>query len=186
MKSLLLLIFAGMVDAPFPRTPFPLPLRAWGMVRECRAHTKSVIVILSAVLALAAAGATRAAEFRSVGDKAVVLYDAPSSKGKKRYVLSQGYPLEVVVVVESWTKVRDAKGELTWIESKRLADRRFLLVKVAVAQIRESADENAPVAFEAQENVLLELLEVARGGWLRVRHRDGESGFVKVTQVWGA
>jgi SH3-like domain-containing protein len=92
----------------------------------------------------------------------------------------------VVVVVEDWTKVRDAKGELTWVETKHLANRRFLLVKVPVAQIRESADDNAGVVFEAEENVLLELLEVARGGWLRVRHRDGEGGFVKITQVWGA
>jgi len=145
-----------------------------------------VVVTLSALLALAAAGVSRAAEFRSVGDKAVVLYDAPSNKAKKRYILSQGYPVEVVVVVEDWIKVRDAKGELTWVESKHLADKRFLLVTVPVAQIRESADDNARVVFEAGENVLLELLEVARGGWLRVRHRDGESGFVKITQVWGA
>jgi len=145
-----------------------------------------VVVTVSALVALAAVGVSRAAEFRSVGDKAVVLYDAPSNKAKKRYVLSQGYPVEVVVVVEDWTKVRDAKGDLTWVESKHLADKRFLLVTVPVAQIRESADDNARVVFEAGENVLLELLEVARGGWLRVRHRDGESGFVKITQVWGA
>lgn len=133
-----------------------------------------------------AAGEIHAAEFRSVGDKAAVLYDAPSIKAKKRFILTQGYPVEVVVVVEDWTKVRDAKGALTWIESKHLSPKRFLLVKVPTAQIRESADDNAPVVFEAEENVLLELLAVTRGGWLRVRHRDGEIGFVKVTQVWGA
>jgi flagellar basal body rod protein FlgF len=33
---------------------------------------------------------------------------------------------------------------------------------------------------------LLELLEVTSGGWLRVRHRDGQSGYVRVAQVWGA
>jgi len=147
---------------------------------------KPLVVTLFALFALTTAGASGAAEFRSIGDKAAVLYDAPSSKAKKRYILSQGYPVEVVVVVEDWTKVRDAKGELTWVETKHLANRRFLLVKVPVAQIRESAEDNARVVFEAEENVLLELLEVARGGWLRVRHRDGEGGFVKITQVWGA
>jgi SH3-like domain-containing protein len=147
---------------------------------------KSLVVTLSALVMLATAGASHAAEFRSIGEKAVVLYDAPSSKAKKRYILSQGYPVEVVVVVEDWTKVRDAKGGLSWVESKHLANRRFLLVNVPVAQIRERADDYARVVFEAEENVLLELLGVARGGWLRVRHRDGESGFVKITQVWGA
>ena len=147
---------------------------------------KPLVVTLFALFALTAAGASCAAEFRSIGDKAAVLYDAPSNKAKKRYILSQGYPVEVVVVVEDWTKVRDAKGELTWVETKHLANRRFLLVKVPVAQIRESADDNAGVVFEAEENVLLELLEVVPGGWLRVRHRDGDGGFVKITQVWGA
>jgi len=33
--------------------------------------------------------------------------------------------------------------------------------------------------------VLLDLLEVT-GGWLRVRHRDGQAGFVRATQMWGA
>ncbi|HXV12059.1 MAG TPA: SH3 domain-containing protein [Burkholderiales bacterium] len=142
------------------------------------------LAMLAALVALS--GALHAGEFRSIGDKAAVLYDAPSSKANKRYVLTQGYPVEVVVVVEGWTKVRDAKGELTWVETKHLAEKRFLLVNVPVAQIRESAEDGAPVAFEAEENVLLELLEVVRGGWLRVRHRDGQEGFVKVTQIWGA
>lgn len=140
---------------------------------------------------LAAAGvlawtcASSAAEFKSVSENAAILYDAPSAKAKKLFVVSQGYPFEVVVVVEGWSKVRDAGGELTWIESRHLADRRTVLVKAPLAQVRETADDGAPVVFQAQQNVLLDLLEVT-GGWLRVRHRDGQAGFVRITQVWGA
>ncbi len=114
-----------------------------------------------------------------------MLYDAPSAKAKKVFVVSHGYPFEVVVVVEGWSKVRDAHGDLTWVESKHLTDRRTVLVRAALAQVREAADDSAPVVFQAQQNVVLDLLEVA-GGWLRVRHRDGQSGFVRVAQVWGA
>jgi SH3-like domain-containing protein len=126
-----------------------------------------------------------AAEFRSVAENAAVLYDAPSAKAKKLYVVSHGYPVEVVVVVEGWSKVRDANGEMSWIESKLLSDKRTVMVRMPLAQVREAADDNAPVAFQAQQNVLLELLEMAGGGWLRVRHRDGQSGYVRVAQVWG-
>jgi SH3-like domain-containing protein len=101
-------------------------------------------------------------------------------------VVGHGYPIEIVVVVEGWSKVRDATGELTWIESKLLSDKRMLMVRTPLAQVREAADDQAPVVFEAQQNVLLELQEVASGGWLRVRHRDGQAGFVKIAQVWGA
>ena len=131
------------------------------------------------------AGAGAAADFRSVAENAAVLYDGPSAKAKKLYVVNHGYPVEVVVVVEGWSKVRDASGDMTWIESKQLSDKRTVMVRMPLAQVREAADDSAPVAFQAQQNVLLELLEVASGGWLRVRHRDGQSGYVRVAQVWG-
>ena len=143
----------------------------------------ALAIIVSAGLGWAGAGA--AADFRSVAENAAVLYDAPSAKAKKLYVVSHGYPVEVLVMVEGWSKVRDANGELTWIESKHLADKRTVLVKAPLAQVREAADDNSPVAFQAQQSVLLDLLEVA-GGWLRVRHRDGQAGFIRITQVWGA
>lgn len=143
--------------------------------------TFAIAVVAAALAAVPAA----AREFRSVADNAAVLYDAPSVKSRKVYVVSQGYPVEIVVVVEGWSKVRDASGDLTWIESKRLSDKRTVLVKAGLAQVREAASDTAPVVFEAAQDVLLELLGIASGGWLRVRHRDGQAGYVRVAQVWG-
>jgi SH3-like domain-containing protein len=140
---------------------------------------------LTLVAATAWNAGSLAADYRSVAETAAVLYDAPSAKAKKLYVVGQGYPVEVVVVVEGWSKVRDASGELTWIETKSLSDKRTVVVRQPLAQVRETADDNAPIVFQAQQNVVLELLEVAVGGWLRVRHRDGQSGFIRVSQVWG-
>lgn len=137
----------------------------------------------AAALALGAPGAS-ALEFRSVGEAAAVLYDAPSGKSKKLYVVSRGYPLEVVVAVEGWSKVRDASGELTWIETKSLAAARTVMVRVPLAAVRERADDGAAIAFQAQQSVILDLIEVA-GPWLHVRHRDGQTGYIKSAQVWG-
>jgi SH3-like domain-containing protein len=144
------------------------------------------LFVIAASLGLVGAGPALAAEFRSVAETAAVLYDAPSARARKLYVVSQGYPFEIVVVVEGWSKVRDATGELSWVENRLLTDKRTVLVKVPLARVLESADDRAPVVFQAQQNVLLELLEVAGGGWLKVRHRDGQIGFVKVAQVSGA
>lgn len=135
-------------------------------------------------LALAAFPAV-GAEFRSATDEAVVLYDAPSAQSKKLFIVSRGYPLEVVVVVTGWVKVRDAAGTLSWVEATKVSAKpRTVIVKVPTASVRVSADETAPVVFQAQQDVVLELTEVA-GGWLRVRHRDGVSGFIRAAQVWG-
>jgi len=131
---------------------------------------------------LAPAGA---AEFRSIADNAAVLYDAPSAKAKKLYVIGRSYPVEVVVVVEGWIKIRDAGGELTWIESKNLSAQRTVMIKVARADIRQAAADTAPIAFQAEQNVLLDLIELTGSGWARVAHRDGQSGYIKLNQIWG-
>lgn len=146
---------------------------------------RAIPFALIAIALAAEVSPVAAQEFRAVAVNAAVLYDAPSAKAKKLYILNRGYPVEVVVVVEGWVKVRDGSGDLTWIESKALTEKRTVMVKVPHAQVHQRADENAPLVFHAQQNLILELVEVA-GAWLRVRHQDGQSGFIRASEVWGA
>jgi SH3-like domain-containing protein len=142
-------------------------------------------VRLAGLLLLLAATGAGAAEFRSVQENAAVLYDAPSRAATPLFVVQRNYPLEVIVNLDAWVKVRDQAGALSWIEKKALGDKRMLLVTGASAEARVRPEDGAPVAFSAAQNVALELVEVAPGGWLRVRHADGATGFVRAAQVWG-
>jgi SH3-like domain-containing protein len=139
------------------------------------------------LLALSA-GVAGAADYRSTADVAV-LYDAPSLKSKPLWALGRDYPLEVIVNVEGWLKVRDAGGTVAWIEKKSVADRHVLVVRGAVADVLASPDAAAPVVFKAEQNVLLDLVDpdyvTTTPGWAKVRHRDGQVGFVRIQQVWG-
>ena len=90
-----------------------------------------------------------------------------------------------MVSLEGWTKVRDADGGLAWIEKKHLSEQRTVLVTASLAQVRREANDDAPLAFEAQKGVALEFVEPAVAGWAKVRHRDGMSGYVRASQVWG-
>jgi SH3-like domain-containing protein len=137
------------------------------------------------VAALLAPSAAQATDFRSVGDEAAVLYDAPSKAAKPLYVVSRSYPLEVIVSLEAWVKVRDHTGALSWIERRALSERRTLLVTAPAAQARQRPEDAAPLAFSAAQFVALELVEAAPGGWLRVRHADGATGYMRAAQVWG-
>jgi SH3-like domain-containing protein len=144
------------------------------------------------VLALAAAFAAQAAEFRATAEAGTLLYDAPSAKAKPLFVLGRDVPLEVIVPVEAWIKVRDAAGTIGWVEKRALTDRRTLVVRVPLADVRAIPDEAAPIVFRAEQNVLLELAEPATStattampGWVGVKHRDGQAGYVRITQVFG-
>ena len=46
------------------------------------------------------------------------------------------------------------------------------------AQVRQKPEDNAPVAFQASQNVILEYVDASAAGWVQVRHRDGGSGYV--------
>ena len=138
-----------------------------------------------ALLLLAVPLAAGAADFRSVQEAAAVLYDAPSRAATPLFVVQRNYPLEVIVNLEGWVKVRDHAGALTWIERKSLSDKRTLLVTGASAEARLRPEDAAPAVFSAAQNVTLDLVEVAPNGWLRVRHADGATGFVRAAQVWG-
>ena len=123
-------------------------------------------------------------EFRSVGDAPALMYDAPSVKGRRMFVAPRGMPVEVVLVYGSWLKVRDAAGDLLWVDAKALTLKRNVVVTAATARIRAAAEDAAALVFTADKGVLLERLEPLSGGWVKVRHRDGQSGFVKVSEVW--
>jgi SH3-like domain-containing protein len=137
-------------------------------------------------LAALSATAAHALEFKSVGSAPAILYDAPSEKGRKVFVAPRGMPVEIVLTYGEWSKVRDAAGDLSWIESKVLTHRRNVVVHVASAKVRSSADDAAALVFAAEKGVLLELSEPTIASvWLKVRHRDGQSGYVKAVDVWG-
>ena len=38
---------------------------------------------------------------------------------------------------------------------------------------------------ELDKWVVVEFVEPAAPGWAKVRHRDGPTGYVRATQVWG-
>jgi SH3-like domain-containing protein len=140
----------------------------------------------AALAALAFAGlAAHGAEFRALGDRPAVLYDAPSTKADRLFVASRSYPFEILVKLDQWTKVRDATGEVAWVENKAFGDRVMALVTVPLADVRAGPNPQSALVFEAYKQVLLEVLEPAADGWVKVRHRDGQQGFIRAAHVWG-
>ncbi|GGX09801.1 SH3 domain-containing protein [Undibacterium macrobrachii] len=126
-----------------------------------------------------------ALEFRSVGATPIIMYDAPSARGMKIYVAPAGMPVEIILTSGAWCRVRDMNGDLSWVEAKDLIPRRNLIVKTATARIRVAPEESASMVFSADKNVLLEMAEPAIGAWVKVKHRDGQTGFVRTSEVWG-
>ncbi len=125
--------------------------------------------------------------FVSIGEKPAILYDGLSTKANKIFILSRFRPVEVLVKLDKWTKVRDAENFIGWMENAFIGEKRYVQISSNSAEIRVAPNANASTVFEAQRAVILEPTGAATAdGWLPVRHRDGQTGFVRITQVWGA
>ncbi len=114
-----------------------------------------------------------------------VLYDAPSLQAKKLSVAARYLPLERVVNLDNWVKVRDSSAQLYWIEKRALSSKRFVMVNIAVAPVYQRPDAAADVVFYAPQQLALEWLADAGDGWLQVKHLDGTGGYMRQIDVWG-
>ena len=94
-------------------------------------------------------------------------------------------PVEIVLDNGDWSRVRDVSGELSWVESRQLIDQRTLIVEAPVATVRATPSDTAATVFTTVKGVVLSLAEPIVSGWIKVRHKDGEVGYIKAAEVWG-
>jgi SH3-like domain-containing protein len=139
----------------------------------------------SPAAALPATTPITGALYAAIGDKPAIIYDAPSAKAQKTFILSRMHPVEVLVKLDKWVKIRDADNTIGWIESAALGNTRAVQISANTAEIRAMPNPNATIVFEAQRLVVLETTGPVVNGWLPVRHRDGQTGYVSKSQVWG-
>lgn len=147
-----------------------------------RSKNQFVAILLLALLPTAAL----ALDFRSVSVAKAVLYDAPANTAKKVLLLSQYYPVEVIVNLGDWLKVRDVQGGINWIEAKQVSNKHMVMVTASNAEIRQAADASAKIVATVEKDVVLEVTEAKlNNGWLKVKHRDGVAGYILLSSVWG-
>lgn len=147
---------------------------------------KTCLLRMVALLALfGGAGMAHAVDYVSVGESSAILYDAPSLKAKKLFVVNRYMPFEQVVTLDNWVKVRDRSGGLYWVEKRVLSSKRYVFALPPLLDVRAEADSGSPRLFQVRQQVVLERLESTGTGWVKVRHQDGEVGYVRSSEVWG-
>ena len=136
------------------------------------------------LLAVLASGA-QAVDYRSTARHGVIVYDAPADTASKRFILSANIPLEMLSEQGDWIRVRDRDGTLSWIKKSDVVARRYVQVS-RMSAVHQAANKSSATIYKVERNVLLELLDSAGSGWLKVKHRDAPAGFIRIEDVWGA
>jgi SH3-like domain-containing protein len=127
------------------------------------------------------------ADFMSVNVDQAFLHEAPSDSTKKSYIVTKGYPLEVIVSLKEWKKVKDHVGLINWIKTSDLSSKRTVLNLKNNNSIYLEPLSESPLLANVNENVTLELLDEKKiDGWVKVYSKFGDiEGFIKDTDLWG-
>jgi len=141
--------------------------------------------LLVLLLLLCGTGVADAVDYVSVSASSAILYDAPSIKAKKLFVVNRYMPFEQVVTLDNWVKVRDRSGALYWVEKRVLSNTRYVFALTPLVDVRAEPDFAAARVFQVRQQIALELIESTGTGWIKVRHQDGNVGYVRSTEVWG-
>lgn len=142
-------------------------------------HTKYWLLWLAFLPAFAAAQ-----DYRSIAVPRAAMLDAPSASAKKRFSVTQYYPVEVIVNLGAWVKVRDKTGDLAWIENAQLANV-HTVIALDQADVLAAAEAGSAVVFRVEKDVALEWLQAPVKGWVKVKHKDGLTGYIAADKVWG-
>ena len=127
------------------------------------------------------------AEFLSVKTKNSILFEGPSSSTKKKFIVTEGYPLKVLVSLKDWKKVEDHLGKISWVRTKDLNRERTVMTLKSEATIYNKPSINQSKLAYVDEFVVLNLISpIVTDGWIKVKSTTvGLEGFIKVEEVWG-
>ena len=136
-----------------------------------------------ALLMLIMTSSVQAADFSTT--EVTISYAEPSHQAQPLFIFARGTPIEAVVVLDAWVKVRDSEGKLSWMQRSALSTKRKVIVQQPHTAIRQNPESNSAIAFYAEPHVILDWLPGAPPGWVKVQAANRSAGFARLADVWG-
>lgn len=140
--------------------------------------------ILVLLMIFCTAEAAYAIKMVSIDAGKVNMRSGPGSNYAILWELGKGYPLKVVGNKGNWVKVEDFEGDRGWVYRKLLGRKAHLIVKKRRVNVRSGPGRNYRVVGKANYGVVFRTLS-RKNGWVKIRHENGLTGWIKRNLLWG-
>lgn len=136
------------------------------------------------LLGIAAAPSAQAREMVSVDRPEINMRTGPGTQHESLWLLSRGYPLQVLDRNGNWLQVQDFENDKGWVYRPLTAGKPHYVVKSKIVNIRRGPGTNTRVIGKANYGDVLRTL-ANKGDWAQVRDADGLVGWVARRLLWG-
>ena len=141
--------------------------------------------ILLTVLLLVCWVGIAQAKMVSIAGEMVNMRSGPGDSYEVLWELGLGYPLLVEEEQGDWLKVTDYEHDTGWVRKDQVSDKRYMVVKRRMVNIRSGPGEDFPVVRQAQQGVVFRTLE-KQDDWVKVKHEEEDvTGWVQRNLLWG-
>lgn len=140
--------------------------------------------LLYTILVFVLSIGTASAERLSVAVDKANVRSGPGKKYEVLWSVGKYFPVDIVKTSGDWRQVRDYEGDVGWIHHSLLKETSSVIVKGSLVNVREGPGTDAKVLFQAESGVSFKV-EEKKDEWLRVKHVDGDAGWIHESLVWG-
>lgn len=138
------------------------------------------LILITMVMWVGPASAKRL----SVAGEVANVRSGPGTDHEILWSVGKYYPVDVIKKSGSWYQISDFEGDRGWMHESLLRDIPAVVVKESLVNVRQGPGTNFKVLFQAEKGVSMECLREEKG-WLKVKHADGEEGWIHKDLVWG-
>ncbi len=141
--------------------------------------------LLTAVALLGAGSAAIARDMVAIDRPEVNMRSGAGTQHEAMWVLSRGYPLEVLKRKGKWLHVRDFENDKGWVYKSLTSTRKpYHVVKVNNLHIRGEPSMRGRIVSTAVKGEIL-TTKGRKGNWVKVEQEGGKIGWVVRRLVWG-
>jgi SH3-like domain-containing protein len=151
--------------------------------RESRQAGRRIVAAVFLLLSVLAPAAGLA-KMVSVAGEEVMFRSGPSDKDEVKWILTRGFPLQVIKTKGKWLKVRDFENDEGWVYAPLTKATPHTIVKAKVVNIRSGPGEKYRAIGQAHYGVVFRTLEKTKS-WIKVKHESGKTGWVSRGGLWG-
>lgn len=136
------------------------------------------------LLALVLCAGTASAKRLSVAVDKANVRSGPGTNNEILWSVGKYYPVDIIKKSGNWYKIRDFEGDIGWIYRTLLKKIPAVIIKGDRVNVRKGSGTSFKILFQAEKGVSFKLLK-RKKKWLKVKHADGDVGWLHKNLVWG-
>jgi len=123
------------------------------------------------------------AERLAVTDSIANIRSGPGTNNVIIWKVEKDHPLEIIGKKGKWYHFRDFEKDEGWIHNSLVGKVKTVITKKEKCNIRSGPGTKYEILFRVEKGIPFRVLK-RQGVWIKIRHADGDQGWIHNTLVW--